>query len=137
MLIGQHLNQVNDSDDIGRNKTDDSEDDIMAAVHNTNVKRGNVNRDRLYGDCSFILGSAAEVERLWSYAKHMLTNERKGMMEADNFEALLFLKMNKHLWDSIDLAEADKARQREVSAARLGDAEEVTSSSDGESSGVE
>ena len=38
-------------------------------------------------------------------------------MESDNFEALLFLKINKNLWESIDLAEADKARSRSISAA--------------------
>ena len=96
-------------------------DDVMAVVYDTNKRIYDLNRDELYGDCSFIFGSAAEVERLWSHAKHILTNSRKGMMEADNFEALLFLKINKHLWESIDLAEADKAQSRSRAAANIKD----------------
>ena len=42
-------------------------------------------------------------------------------MGFDNFEALLFLKINKNLWKSIDLAEADKARSRSITAANLED----------------
>ena len=67
-----------------------------------------------YGDCLFIYGSVAEVERLWSIAKHILTNERKGMMEAASFEELIFLKLNRSFWDVHDVARADIKRQQGV-----------------------
>lgn len=51
-------------------------DDIMAAVHNTNVMWDNAYRDELYRDYSFIIGPAVEVERLCSHAKNILTNGR-------------------------------------------------------------
>ena len=49
-------------------------------------------------DCDFILGSAAEVERLWSIANHVLTDERKKTSPL-MLEALLFLRVNIRLWD--------------------------------------
>ena len=37
------------------------------------------NRDQMgYGNCNYIIGSAAEVEHLWSLCMHILTNERRG-----------------------------------------------------------
>ena len=46
----------------------------------------------------FILGSAAEVERLWSIATNVLTDERKKTTPL-MLEALLFLRVNEPLWD--------------------------------------
>ncbi len=46
---------------------------------------------------TFILGSAAEVERLWSVAKNVLKDNRKSMTPL-LFEALLFLKVNNSYW---------------------------------------
>ena len=97
LIVVQDQIQNNNSDEDSGDKSDDSEDDIMTVVHYTNERRYNLNRDELYGDRRFIFGSAAEVERLWSHTKHILTNSRQGMMGADNFEALLFFKINKHL----------------------------------------
>ena len=51
-----------------------------------------------YMNCDFILGSAAEVERLWSVASHVLTDERKNTSPL-MLEALLFLQVNFWLWD--------------------------------------
>lgn len=51
----------------------------------------------LYINCDFILGSAAEVERLWSSADEILTKKRLGM-HPETFENLLFLKYNMRLW---------------------------------------
>ena len=50
-------------------------------------------------DFSFLLGSVAEVERLWSIAKYVLTQKRRGM-SPQVFEALMILKMNEPFWDS-------------------------------------
>ena len=66
-----------------------------------------------YGNCDFIYGSCAEVERLWSIAKHILTDERKGMMDPIMFvEAIIFLKFNRRLWNLGDVVQADADRLR-------------------------
>lgn len=46
-----------------------------------------------YMDAKFILGSVAEVERLWSVSKYVFTENRPSMSQ-QVFEALVFLKMN-------------------------------------------
>lgn len=51
-----------------------------------------------YVNCDFLYGSSAEVERLWSVAKYILIDPRKGITP-QTFEALLFLKINKDYWN--------------------------------------
>ncbi|KAI0565914.1 hypothetical protein FGB62_13g233 [Gracilaria domingensis] len=51
-----------------------------------------------YRDCSFILGSVAEVERLWSVADNILRNQRMSLTPL-LFEAIIFLRINARLWD--------------------------------------
>jgi len=55
-----------------------------------------------YVDCDFICGSAAEVERLWSTARYILTSQRRSMTPLV-FEVLLFLKTNQRFWDHDDI----------------------------------
>jgi len=52
-----------------------------------------------------IIGSAAEVERLWSIARYILTTSRTKMAPIV-FEAILFLRMNRALWDERTVMEA-------------------------------
>jgi len=47
----------------------------------------------LYMNVDFICGSVAEVERLWSIAKHILSNSRL-QMTPHLFETLIYLKIN-------------------------------------------
>ena len=58
-----------------------------------------------YINVDYICGSAAEVERLWSLCKYILTNTRS-RMTPNLFEALFFLKVNHDYWDasSVQLA---------------------------------
>ena len=58
-----------------------------------------------YRNADFICGSAAEVERLWSIAKNVLTNNRSRLTPA-MFETLLFLKTNDEYWDIQSVQEA-------------------------------
>lgn len=58
-----------------------------------------------YRNCSFIIGSVAEVERLWSIAKYILT-ENRGAMTPEVFESLIFLKVNSEFWDLTTVSEA-------------------------------
>jgi hypothetical protein len=50
-----------------------------------------------YNDCSFIFASSAEVERLWSLAGNVFTNERRSLTKL-LLEAIIFLKVNRRLW---------------------------------------
>ena len=50
-----------------------------------------------YVDCSFILGSIAEIERLWYSARVITSDNRKNITPA-LLEALLFLKTNVSYW---------------------------------------
>ena len=52
-----------------------------------------------------VIGSAAEVERLWSMARYTLTTTRS-IMSPIVFEAILFLSMNRVLWDERTVKEA-------------------------------
>lgn len=75
-----------------------------------------------YINCDFIFGSAAKVERLWSRAVYILTNQRKRMTPM-LFEALLFLQANERFWDlnlvseAIGMAKSDGAARREAEDA--------------------
>ncbi len=52
-----------------------------------------------YIDCSVILRSLPEVERLWCIAKYVLTVNRR-LMIPHIFDALVFLKVSERYWDA-------------------------------------
>ena len=83
---------------------DDSIDSFVRISQSDVTNENNTNR---YVNCDFIFGSCAEVERLWSIAKFILTDERRGRMTPGMFEALLFLKINKRFWGLEDVVKAD------------------------------
>jgi hypothetical protein len=51
-----------------------------------------------YVECGYILGSVAEVERLWSLAKYV-TPHHCQKMHPVNVEAQMFLKINYSYWN--------------------------------------
>ena len=65
-----------------------------------------------YINLDFILGSAAEVERLWSISSYILLKHRLSMSPV-MFEVLAYLKVNKELWNKTDVIEAMSRRQSE------------------------
>jgi hypothetical protein len=67
-----------------------------------------------YINCDFILGSAAEVERLWSIAGQVFPKNRANMHPIQ-VEALLFLRINKRFWDKLEVVEAMKRAKQEAS----------------------
>ena len=77
-----------------------------------------------YINCDFVLGSCAEVERLWSIAGNILTDNRKSMAP-QLFEAILFLRMNKRLWGddmvlkAVHIAKEKGAEARAMRACEL------------------
>lgn len=68
-----------------------------------------------YVDTKFILGSVAVVERLWSMAKHILTDDRKRMMPI-HLEALMFLKINQGYWSEETVEKAMRLLDTEAQA---------------------
>ena len=71
-----------------------------------------------YINSDFILASAAVVERLWSLAGLILTDNRKGMTP-HLFEALLYLKVNDGYWTRADVVEVRREAQKVEKSARL------------------
>lgn len=63
------------------------------------------NSTSCYIDASFVFGSLAEVERLWSIAKYILSDHRQ-LMTPQIFEALIFLKCNARFWDDALISQA-------------------------------
>ena len=64
-----------------------------------------------FKNCDFICGSAAEVERLWSIAKHVLTNTRSRLTPV-MFETLIFSKVNEDYWDLATVQSAHTLARR-------------------------
>ena len=81
-------------------------------------RKNEVSNDQ-YVNCDFILGSAAEVERLWSIAKYVLTENTRSMTP-QMFEALMFLRLNERFWDEQLVSEAINGARSDCAAARLG-----------------
>lgn len=87
-------------------------------------KRHRESATHSYVNCDFIIGSAAEVERLWSIAKHLLKDNHKSMSPL-LFEALLFLKLNNSYWDLNLVSKAMiRVRSHRVSARLEEDGEQ-------------
>ncbi len=64
-----------------------------------------------------VLGSAAEVERVWSMAGHVLTQHRASMSPL-LFEIIMYLKYNARLWGFEDVIEANTRREQSTEAAK-------------------
>ncbi len=63
-------------------------------------------------------GSAAEAERVWSMAGHVLTDHCLSMSPLI-FELIMYLKYNSCLWGIADVVEAKKRRKSESVAAQF------------------
>lgn len=61
-------------------------------------KRRRLEPDHPYMNVGFILGSSAEIERLFSIAGGILADHRQNMTPL-LFETLVFLKVNRGYWD--------------------------------------
>jgi len=67
-----------------------------------------------------VLGSAAEVERVWSMAGHVLT-EHRSSLSPYVFELIMYLKYNSRLWGLKDMVNANVARKKATEAAQRRD----------------
>lgn len=64
-----------------------------------------------------VVGSAAEAERVWSMAGHVLTEHRASLSPLV-FELIMYLKYNARLWDLSDVVSANKARKNDTPAKK-------------------
>ena len=71
-----------------------------------------------YHNLDYIVGSSAEVERLWSEARFVLT-AYCAKMSLIAFEALIFLKFNQQYWDIFTVQRAYSTVIKESRAERL------------------
>ena len=62
--------------------------------------------------------SAAEAERVWSMAGHVLTDHRSHMPPLI-FELIMYLKYDSRLWGIADVVEANKRRKSDSVAAQF------------------
>lgn len=80
--------------------------------------------NRTYIPCNFILGSVAEVERVWSIAKHLLHGDIRTSLTPLLFEALIFLRCNERFWDAELVALAITHARTERMKSRIAQLEE-------------
>eukprot|EP00171_Calliarthron_tuberculosum_P009475 IDg9475t1 len=78
------------------NDDDSGDDDIITEI--TKERENKVDGSGSYINADFVLGSVAEVERLWSVLRRLLPDYRKSCAPI-LAEALLFLKINASYWD--------------------------------------
>lgn len=89
------------------------------------AKRQKLEAPGKYICADFVLGSVAEVERVWSMAKFIMSDKRNSLKPL-MFEALMFLKYNARFWGDQLIAEAMKGPISDRTKARLDEIEEQT-----------
>ena len=87
----------------GTNRADTTHTTVEGYLESLNKKPHVEEGD--YGDVSIFLGSCAEVERVWSFAKYILTNTQASMTPV-LFETIIFLKYN---WSYVTVQMVQKA----------------------------
>ena len=70
-----------------------------------------------YGNCDFIIGSVAEIERLWSFADAYLDGDRNKTTPL-LFEAMIFLRYNREFWNEKTIVKALKIVKENRMSAR-------------------
>ena len=69
-------------------------------------------------ECDFILATAVDVERLWTLAKNLLTDNRWGVATV-MIQEILFMKDNRNLWnDSMVYQSINNFQQKNTSRCR-------------------
>ena len=96
---------LKDSSGIIETITDDSPMKMSDRIKRLKEDTGAALSVNPYHDCSFIFCSSAEVERLWSKALYIYSQERRRMTPL-LFEAILYLKENRRFWDEATVVEA-------------------------------
>lgn len=83
-----------------------------------------------YRNCSFVLGSAVIVERLWTVGKYIYSDNRKSISPV-LFESILFLRTNDPFWDLDLVSEAMRMPESErVASMSVEDSEQASEASE-------
>ena len=96
-------------DDINADDEVDKLDEIKQVRKQRRTQEIGASTAHDYINLDVILGSAAEVERLWSVSSYILLKHCLRMSPV-MFEALAYLKANKDLWNEADVIEAMSRR---------------------------
>ena len=115
-LLEKHAVKCLLKNDDGCGGSSESDDDKPMKDHLS--KKRKIDENGKYMSAGFVLGSSAEVQRLWSTAKYVLTEERSKLKPL-LFEAILFLKYNQRFWGDQLVAEAIRCVISERTQQRL------------------
>ena len=96
---------LKDSSGIVELTTEDSPMKMSDQIKRMKEDSGATSSVNPYYDCSFIFCSSAEVERLWSKALYIYSQQRRRMTPLF-FEAILYLKENRRFWDKSTVVQA-------------------------------
>jgi hypothetical protein len=94
-----------DTSDDDCSDTDDPSDHASKVMRCLKKQRMENDSCDKYVNLNVLPGTSVNCERLFSLAKHILTDTRK-KTAPKLFEALLFLKVNRSLWDVYDVGKA-------------------------------
>jgi hypothetical protein len=83
----------------------------IGEIHKKRKERAEEGNDEFH-KADFILGSAAEIERVWSSAEKILTPARFSTHPIQ-LEVILFLKYNKKYWNKSTVVQAIKLLKQE------------------------
>jgi hypothetical protein len=115
LRVRKHKQQNNNEEE----KKDD-EDDVNSRMARVNKhQKRDVEKGEECTNSDFILGSAAEIERVWSHGDLILKKSRRNMSRPILFETLLFLKVNRLYWDVSTVAAASRAIKEDRAFQRL------------------
>ena len=122
-LLADHVNALveeasdEDDEDDGPASQAESQESFMESFNKRQkVEKQGANKG--YVNCDFILGSAAEIERVWSTAELILRKARFRMTPI-LFEALIYLKYNSRYWNKHLVKQAIKEVKTESSMERM------------------
>lgn len=113
-LILKAATTLSEEEEVGDTPLETSYEELLEARKKRRTMPGG---HMGYGNVDFILGSAAQVERLWSIADNVLTDKRKATTLL-LFESIMFLRMNERFWnvhlirDAFHMSRSDRANQR-------------------------
>ncbi len=84
----------------------------------TALKNRKAEQPETCSECDFILATAVDVERLWTLAKILLTDNRWGMATV-MIQKILFMKDNRNLWnDSMVYQSINNCEQKNTNRCR-------------------
>jgi len=106
-LLKENNNTVVQQD----NDNEDDEDALLERI-NAAAERQRAEDVDPYINCDFVLGSSAEVERVWSMCTRILSMARAGMFPV-TLEAIIYLKYNHEWWGMADVQEAIEMRDED------------------------